>query len=86
MSFVLFGINTARSCHLSVLRMNQTDKLATKCVFGVITFLITDYLFSCRFNNFPSSYRFVLMQELKAFSYWKQVYCASMVYSDQSAS
>ena len=28
MSFVLFGIKTARSCHLSVLRMNQTEDRA----------------------------------------------------------
>ena len=27
MSFVLFGIKTARSCHLSVLRMNQLMSL-----------------------------------------------------------
>ena len=40
--------------------MNPTDELATKRVFGVITFLITDYLFSRRFNSFLSSYRFIL--------------------------
>ena len=40
--------------------MNQTDELATKRVFGVIAFLITDYLFSCRFNSFLSSYMFIL--------------------------
>ena len=51
---------SARSCHLSVLRMNQTDELATKRVFGVITLWTTDYLFSCRFNSFLSSYRFIL--------------------------
>ena len=44
MSFVLFGIKTGRSCHLSVFRMNPTEELATKRVFGVITLLITDYL------------------------------------------
>ena len=44
MFFVLFGINTARSCHLSVLHMSQPEELATKHVFGVITLLITDYL------------------------------------------
>ena len=43
MSFVLFGIKTARLCNLSVLRMNQTDELTTKRVFGVITLLIADY-------------------------------------------
>ena len=43
-SFVLFGIKTAWSCHLSVLHMNQTEKLAMKRVFGVIMLLITDYL------------------------------------------
>ena len=60
MSFVLFGINTARSYHLSGLRMHQTDELVMKRLFGVITFLITDYLFSCRFNSFLSGYRFIL--------------------------
>ena len=45
---------------LPVLRMNQTDELATKHVFGVITLWTTDYLFSCRFNSFLSSYRFIL--------------------------
>ena len=35
---------TARSCHLSVLRMKQTDELVTKRVLDVITLLITDYL------------------------------------------
>ena len=35
---------TARSCHLSVLRINQTEELAIKRVFDVITLLITDYL------------------------------------------
>ena len=35
---------TAQSCHLSVLRMNQTDELAMKRVFGVMTLLKTDYL------------------------------------------
>ena len=44
MSFVLFGLKTAWSCHLSVLRMNQTDELPTKRVFGVMMLLITDYL------------------------------------------
>ena len=43
-----------------LLRMSPTDELATKRIFGVITFLITDYLYSCRFNNFPSSYWFIL--------------------------
>ena len=43
MSF-FFGIKTARSCHLSVLRMKHSEELAMKRVFGVITFLITDYL------------------------------------------
>ena len=74
MFFVLFGINTARSCHLSVLRMNPTEELATKHVFGVMTLLINDYLFSCKFNSFLSSYRFILYyccswQELIVFSY-----------------
>ena len=40
---------TARSCHLSVLCMNQTEELATKRVFGVITLLITDYLIFLQF-------------------------------------
>ena len=40
--------------------MNQTEELATKRVFVVITLSITDYLFSCRFNSFLSSYRFIL--------------------------
>ena len=44
MSFILFGIKTARSCHLSVLRTNQTEKLGTKRVFGVTTLFITDNL------------------------------------------
>ena len=44
MAFVLFGIKTAWSCHLSVHHMNQIDELATKRVFDVITLLITDYL------------------------------------------
>ena len=44
MSFVLFGINTARLCHMSVVRMNQTEELATKRIFGVMTLFITDYL------------------------------------------
>ena len=43
MSLVSFCMNTARLCHLSVLRVNQTGQLA-KHVFGVITLLITDYL------------------------------------------
>ena len=43
MSLVLFSIKTARLGHLSVVRMNQTDELATKRVFGVIILLITDY-------------------------------------------
>ena len=30
MSFALFGIKTARSCHLSLLRMNQTEELANR--------------------------------------------------------
>ena len=38
------NIKTARSCHLSVLRINQTEELAAKPVFGVMTLLITDYL------------------------------------------
>ena len=42
--FVFFGIKTAQSCHLTVLHMNQTEELATKRVFGVITLLIIDYL------------------------------------------
>ena len=49
---LFFGINTARSCHLSVVRMHQTDELATKRVFGVIMFLITDCIFSCRLTAF----------------------------------
>ena len=58
-SFVSLGIKTARSCHLSVLRMNQTDELATKRLFGVTTLLIADNLISCsRFNSFLSSYRY----------------------------
>ena len=43
MSFVLFVIKTARSC-LSVPRVNLTEELATKRVFGAITLLITDTL------------------------------------------
>ena len=39
--------------------MNQTDELATKRAFGVITLWTTYYLFSCRFNSFLSSYRFI---------------------------
>ena len=42
LSKVLLHQNTARSCHLSVLRMSQTEELATKRVFGVITLLIAD--------------------------------------------
>ena len=53
-------MNVAQSCHFSVLRMNQTDELATRRVFCVITLLITDYLFSCKFNSFLSSYRFMI--------------------------
>ena len=55
--FCFVRYKSARSCHLSVLRMNQSDELATKRVFGVITLLTIDYLFSCRFNSFLSSYR-----------------------------
>ena len=44
MSFVLFCIKTARPCHLSFLPMDQTEDLATKRIFGVITLLITDFL------------------------------------------
>ena len=44
MPSVLFGVKVARSCHLSVLCMNQTNELVTKHVFGVIALLITDYL------------------------------------------
>ena len=43
---IVIIIIKARSCQLSVLRMNQTDELATKRVFGGITFLITDYSLS----------------------------------------
>ena len=34
--FCCVRYKTARSCHLSVLRMNQTDECVTKRVFGVI--------------------------------------------------
>ena len=64
--------------------MSQTDELATKRVFGVITFLMPDNLFSCRFSSFHVVA--VLLQELIVFSYRIQVYCASMVHSDESAS
>ena len=42
--FCFVRYETARSCHLSVFCMNQTDELATKRVLGVITLLITNYL------------------------------------------
>ena len=72
MSFALFDIKTDRSCHLSVLHMNQNEELGTKHIFGVITLLITNYLIFCRFNCFLSSYRFIyiiaiLLQELIVF-------------------
>ena len=61
MSFVLLGIKTDRSYHFSILRMTQTQELAKKRVFGVLTFLITDYLFSCKFNSILSSKQVYLL-------------------------
>ena len=40
--------------------MDQTNELAMKRVFGVITLLITDYLLPCKFNSFLSSYKLIL--------------------------
>ena len=68
--------------------MNQTDEVATKRVFGVITWT-TDYFLAGLTAFFPvtglSYITAVLLQELIVFSYKIQVYCASMVYSDESA-
>ena len=72
--------------------MNQTEELAKKRVLGVITLLITDYIldFLAGLTAFSPvaglSYIIaVLLQELIVFSYRIQVYCTSMVYSDESA-
>ena len=37
-------VHVILKCLMFCLRMNQTEELATKRVFGVITLLITDYL------------------------------------------
>ena len=68
--------------------MNQTDELATKRVFGVIAWLITDYMLLAGLTAFSpvtglSHIIAVLLQELIVFSSRIQVYCASMVYSDE---
>ena len=42
MSFILLGIKTAVLCHLSPLRMNQTEERAAKRVFRRITLLVID--------------------------------------------
>ena len=72
---------------MSVLCMNQIEEHATKRVFSVITLLIADYLISCRFNSFLSSYRFILYHccsftGVDSVSYKIQVSCASMVHLD----
>ena len=90
-SLALFGIKTARACDLSVLCVNQSEGLATKRAFGVITLWITDYLIS--FSGLTAfspvtglSYVIaVLLQELTVFFYRMPVYCASMIYLDESA-
>ena len=42
--FCLFDIKTARSCHLSVLCMYQTEELETMHVFGEVMFIIDSWL------------------------------------------
>ena len=37
MSFVLLGIKAARSCHLSVLRMNQTEVTGLFYIIAVLS-------------------------------------------------
>ena len=76
---------------MSVLRRNETEELATKRVFGEITLLITNYLDSLAHLTAFSpvtglSYIIaVLVQGLIVFSYKIQVYCASIVCLDESA-
>ena len=40
MLFCCIRYETARSCHLSVLRMNQSEQCAAKRVFGVVFIII----------------------------------------------
>ena len=84
----MYGINigykTARSCHLSVLRMNQTEECATKRVLDVIIsydnvvgkclldFLAGLTVFSL-VTGLPCILIIVLLQELTVFTYGLQV-------------